>query len=94
MTASSPWLPDALWSGAFFDGQWSAAAQRQPVIEPDLARGIGRVVDLAGHEHGAASLLRQGACGATRRVGLGPAVDSATATGEPGDETGDQRAPG
>ena len=25
MTATSPWLPDALWSGTFFDGRWQAA---------------------------------------------------------------------
>ncbi|WP_313466007.1 aldehyde dehydrogenase family protein, partial [Stenotrophomonas sp.] len=43
MTASSPWLPDELWSGAFFDGQWQAAAQRQPVIEPATGQTLGEV---------------------------------------------------
>ena len=43
MTASSPWLPDELWSGAFFDGQWQAAGQRQPVIEPATGQTLGEV---------------------------------------------------
>ena len=43
MTASSPWLPDALWAGAFFDGHWQAAEQRQPVIEPATGNTLGEI---------------------------------------------------
>ena len=38
-----PWLPDALWSGTFFDGRWQAAVQRQPVIEPATGRALGEI---------------------------------------------------
>ncbi|MGG6374840.1 aldehyde dehydrogenase family protein, partial [Stenotrophomonas muris] len=43
MTASSPWLPDALWAGAFFDGHWQAAPQRHPVIEPATGQSLGEI---------------------------------------------------
>lgn len=43
MTASSPWLPDALWAGAIFDGHWQAATQRQPVIEPATGHALGEI---------------------------------------------------
>ncbi|KAF1014886.1 MAG: Benzaldehyde dehydrogenase [NAD(+)] [Stenotrophomonas maltophilia] len=43
MTASTPWLLAASWSGAFFDGQCTAAAQHQPVLEPATGQALGEI---------------------------------------------------
>ncbi len=43
MTTKSPWLPDTVWSGAFFDGSWQPSAQRQNAIEPATGEVLGEV---------------------------------------------------
>lgn len=42
-TNNSPWLPGDLWSGTIFDGGWTAASRRQPVIEPASGEALGDI---------------------------------------------------